>query len=117
MRNNFKILSLFCACFIFVASFILMIGYYTVALPDLNIEEAIAEQSHSDILFNLDKDVAHYKMSLIEANNPKVIAIGSSRSMQFREIFFKDKFINSGYVVSSLSELESFMNNIENLKA
>lgn len=41
-----------------------------------------------------------------------VIALGSSRVLQFREEMFNAKFYNAGYTVSYVQEFQSFMNTI-----
>lgn len=48
-----------------------------------------------------------YKLRLMEAERPQVIAIGSSRAMQVRGRFFKSSFVNLGGGVSNVPELEA----------
>lgn len=52
-----------------------------------------------------------YKKKLVEATNPKVITLGSSRVMQFREEFFDpaSSFINAGGAGKSLEDIENFV--------
>ena len=47
-------------------------------------------------------------MELIKQVKPEIIALGSSRVMQFREDSFNKKFVNAGGAMNSLSEFNFF---------
>lgn len=49
-----------------------------------------------------------YKLRLMEAGQPQVIAVGSSRAMQVRGRFFTSRFVNLGGSVNNVGELEAF---------
>ena len=46
-------------------------------------------------------DIRRYKLALVAARAPAVVALGSSRVMQFREQFFSVRFANLGGTVSN----------------
>ncbi|MGH8453678.1 MAG: hypothetical protein ACRESW_03925, partial [Nevskiales bacterium] len=50
----------------------------------------------------LHEDFYHYKLALYRARKPDVVVIGSSRVLQFRENYFRDRFLNMG---SSMREI------------
>lgn len=70
--------------------------------------ESIFGFAYNDISFY------SYKESLVATKNPKVIALGTSRVMQFREEFFtKDTlFVNAGGAGKSLADIERFVTNL-----
>lgn len=55
-----------------------------------------------------------YKKYLVEIKQPKVIALGTSRVMQFRSDFFKNdsSFINAGGAGRSMEDIELFMHEL-----
>lgn len=57
-----------------------------------------------------------YKEYLVRTKDPEVIALGTSRVMQFRKEFFtKDSvFINAGGAGKSLEDMENFVRNLPN---
>lgn len=57
----------------------------------------------------LNQSSFHYKMNLLRAVKPQVIAVGSSRAMQVRSAFFNARFINLGGAVNSVGELEALV--------
>ncbi len=70
--------------------------------------ESIFGFAYNDISFYT------YKELLVAKNNPKVIALGTSRVMQFREQFFTEEaqFINAGGAGKSLADVERFINGL-----
>lgn len=72
----------------------------------------IKDQARSEGVYasSLDQNAMPYKLSLVGARKPDVVAIGSSRAMQFREEFFKDDivFVNAGGAAASLTDMEKF---------
>jgi hypothetical protein len=71
------------------------------------------QQANPDVLYGLAyNNVSEaYKKALIEKINPKVIAVGSSRVMQFRKEFFAEPatFVNAGGGISTLGQMEKFL--------
>ncbi len=55
-----------------------------------------------------------YKELLVATKNPKVIALGTSRVMQFREQFFTEEaqFVNAGGAGKSLADMERFISSL-----
>lgn len=45
-----------------------------------------------------------------------VVAIGSSRTLQFREFFFKERFYNAGYSVKNICDIEPFLSGLSKEK-
>ncbi|MEP6651726.1 MAG: hypothetical protein ABJA82_00115 [Myxococcales bacterium] len=56
-------------------------------------------------------DDHHYKVLLFHSRRPRVLALGSSRTMQFRESFFRpeERFMTAGGAMSSLAEGRQFI--------
>jgi hypothetical protein len=71
----------------------------------LPLRKIAAEQFESDGLYGtaVHDDTAEYKLALYEAQKPDVVAIGSSRVMQFRGEAFSASFVNLGGTVKGLS--------------
>lgn len=77
---------------------------------DAALERAVAAQARGDFaLFGsgLSQDFVDYKLQLYAATRPEVIAIGSSRVMQFRGAWFSRPFLNMGGVAGNLAVLRS----------
>ena len=75
------------------------------AKEDLSIQEVVKFQLKTDSVYNsLDMDSFQYKLELIKNIKPKVIALGSSRVMQFREESFNENFITTGGAMNHLNE-------------
>lgn len=77
---------------------------------DAAIERAVASQASGTFaLFGsgLSQDFVDYKLQLYAAVKPEIIAIGSSRVMQFRGAWFRKSFLNMGGVAGNLAVLRS----------
>ncbi len=70
-----------------------------------SLEQIAARQLDQKGLYgtSIHDDTARYKLALYEAVKPDVIAIGSSRVMQFRGEAFSASFVNLGGTVKGLS--------------
>lgn len=80
---------------------------------DAAVERAVAAQSKGEFaVFGsaLSQDFVDYKLQLYAATRPEIIAIGSSRAMQFRGAWFTKPFLNMGGVAGNLGELSSTIN-------
>lgn len=53
-----------------------------------------------------------YKLALFDAVRPDVVAVGSSRVMQFRQDMFKERFLNLGGAFETLWEGEAFIDKL-----
>ena len=77
---------------------------------DVAVERAVSFQAQGNFgLFGsgVSQDFVDYKLKLYEAVKPSIVAIGSSRVMQFREKVFTTKFLNMGGVAGNLPVLRS----------
>lgn len=77
---------------------------------DVAVERAVAAQSGEDfILFGsgLSQDFVDYKLQLYASVKPDIVTIGSSRVMQFRGGWFREKYTNMGGVAGNLAVLRS----------
>ena len=65
-----------------------------------NVDRIVKDQasSHGIYASSLDHNAMSYKLTLVEFRKPDIVAIGSSRAMQFREDSFRDDvvFVNAG---------------------
>lgn len=80
---------------------------------DAAVERAVESQARGDFaLFGsaLSQDFVDYKLRLYAATKPEIIAIGSSRVMQFRGAWFTKPFLNMGGVAGNLAILRSTIN-------
>jgi hypothetical protein len=105
-------------------------GFVTVSLPvayawrnfygsavirsagDLASPEVVARmQSVGGALYGsaIYPDDFEYKLALIRANRPDIVALGSSRAMQFRKEFFSGSFINAGGAMRSIDQGARFI--------
>ncbi|PCJ61799.1 MAG: hypothetical protein COA79_05745 [Planctomycetota bacterium] len=53
---------------------------------------------------NLHHDHRQYKKILLNESNPRIIALGSSRVLQFRQYMFTDEFINMGKGMNTIND-------------
>lgn len=75
------------------------------AKEDLSLQEATKFQLEKNAIYNyLNLDMFQYKLELIKNIKPKIVAIGSSRVMQFREEIFNTSFITTGGAANYLNE-------------
>ena len=113
-------------CFLFVIplGFVFVIPLFVVWLGreyfDAN-TTALYQQAHpgSVVGFAYSTESARpYKVALINARHSTVIALGTSRVMQFRKEFFKDQntFTNAGGAVTSFSDIISFINEMPEVR-
>ena len=60
----------------------------------------------------LNENVFGYKLELIRQTKPDIIALGSSRVLQFRQEYFTTSFGNAGNAMNTLKEGEYFLEEI-----
>jgi hypothetical protein len=76
----------------------------------VSIEEIVSKQQTSTAIFNSPlSSLYKYKITLHKERAAKIVAIGSSRSFQFREKAFSESFTNLGGVISDLGYSEFFV--------
>jgi hypothetical protein len=75
-------------------------------------KEIINRQIQNNSIYGtaLNQNTFGYKLELIKQIRPEIIALGSSRVMQFREESFNNTFINAGGAMGNLSEGILFLN-------
>ena len=76
-----------------------------------SIERLVAEQQATQALYGsaLFEDDFNYKLQLVRVRKPDVIALGSSRALQFREEFFSVPFVTAGRAMNSIPEGSRFI--------
>ena len=77
---------------------------------DVAVERAVKAQSKGDFAIfgsGVSQDFVDYKLQLYAQVKPDVIALGSSRVMQFRAPYFRSSFLNIGGTAGNLPVLRS----------
>ena len=77
---------------------------------DLAVERAVETQAEGTFAIfgsGISQDFVDYKLRLYARVRPEIVAIGSSRVMQFRSHCFAKKFLNMGGVAGNLPVLRS----------
>ena len=86
----------------------------------MTLNEIVEKQKHSfrKLIYGtvLHNDMHSYKKLLLKNNQAKIIALGSSRIMQFRQHMFVKKFINLGGAMGSINEGISLIKDITDSK-
>jgi hypothetical protein len=107
---------------IWISLFALM-GLLPYLLTYIYLESNYENNSYSDIVKRqlkndslygdaLNQNFFTYKLELIKNKKPKIIALGSSRVMQFRKESFNASFINAGGSMQNLNEGYKFLENM-----
>lgn len=80
----------------------------------------VAEQSHDEsALFGrkiLSQAFRVYKLEMMRARQPEIVALGSSRVMQFRDLMFRpseERFYNAGGLAASVEEVAEYAELVE----
>lgn len=96
------------------AFFLLLVLPYTCwwlqQSGDVAVERAVEAQSQGKFTIfgsGVSQDFVDYKLQLYDAVKPAIVAIGSSRVMQFRGHFFHQRFLNIGGTAGNLAVLRS----------
>lgn len=76
-----------------------------------SIETVVQQQVLEKTLYGsgTNQNTFFYKLELLKAIKPNVVALGSSRVMQFRQEMFNTSFINTGGAINCISEAEKFV--------
>ena len=86
------------------------------AKEDLSLQEATKFQLEKNAIYNyLNLDMFQYKLELIKNIKPKIMALGSSRVMQFREESFNTSFITTGGAMHHLNEGYLFLQEMKKI--
>ena len=82
------------------------------------IDELIKSNKDYLIGYLYDEDNYNYlKQAELENRSPQIVALGSSRVLQFRDSMFTQSFYNAGYTIVSISDFAPFIrSNLKNKK-
>ena len=99
---------------IFIIYSLLFIFSYTFIVKtgeNLSIQDVIKLQNKEPHLYAQIADVStfDYMLELLKLKKPKIIAIGSSRVMQFRQEMFKNSFVTTGGVMPNVRSGRVFL--------
>lgn len=116
LRRFYKNIILMMIPAIFITLFVArywLIGYYAGELKD--IDKVILEQRNSDCLVGMayNEQTPYMKLENVNQYKPELIALGTSRVMQFKEDFFECSFYNCGGAVSG--NYDEYVNFLENM--
>lgn len=98
--------------------FVLPVTVLVLGREYFSVRQVIETQKqHQEALFGFvynGQSFIPYKQALVENRNPEIIALGTSRAMQFRKEFFidQDKFINAGGGAKNLYDIKQFIQNL-----
>lgn len=112
MDEHKKFVIVFGAAFIFMLLPLLMnFIFISRAYENEPFEEIAKEQVRTDSIYGtvLNQNSFAYKIELLKRVKPAVIALGSSRVMQFREKSFTAAFVNCGGGMNHLNEGKIFI--------
>jgi hypothetical protein len=91
-----------------VLSLPLMLNYLFIerAYENSSFKDIVHIQRSYDAIYGtaLNQNTYAYKLELVRAVKPDVVAVGSSRIMQFREDYFVVPFVNTGGAMNYLNE-------------
>lgn len=79
-----------------------------------SVEDIVKKQMATKAIYGtaLNDNMFAYKLEIVKQTKPEIIAIGSSRVMQFREEFFSKKFITTGGATNYMNEGVDFLNEV-----
>ena len=78
------------------------------------VENIVQSQQKRQAVYGsaLFEDDFQYKLSLIRTRRPDVVAVGSSRALQFRQEFFAVPFVTAGRAMNSIRQGEFFVDEL-----
>lgn len=82
---------------------------------DVAVERVAERQAAGDFVIfgsGVSQEFSEYKLKLYEKIKPEIIAVGSSRVMQFRGAWFRKPFLNMGGVAGNLGVLRASLNEL-----
>lgn len=91
-----------------------LVGYYSGEYVDIdNLIKKQREDSSIILGLGYNEQRAYYKMVNANYYNAEVIALGTSRAMQFKDVYFSKSFYNCGGAVSgNYDEYKNFLRNL-----
>ncbi|QJB56591.1 hypothetical protein [Pseudodesulfovibrio sp. zrk46] len=110
MHKRF-ILTYIGACLLTALPFLMNLAVSWRAGEFMSVDEIVAMQSEQEAIYGCAMSSMSVMCSLkrIEQDKPDVIAVGSSRSLEFREEFFSSSFVNAGGSVGNIYSLKPFL--------
>lgn len=109
MLDSNKFISGFTLGAAFLGAGLLCVFALLSVAGELDLDSVVAKQQKNErSLFSsgLNQNSFKYKIKLMDAFLPEVVAIGSSRAMQVRGAYFSTGFVTLGGAVNHVSELE-----------
>ncbi len=106
---------------LFIVPFVILVAFPAIILflskEYYSVHDILREHTaNPKALFNFAyvNLTGEYKKLLVTAKKPEIIALGTSRVMEFRSEFFTqpEKFVNAGGIVVYLSSIEAFLNDL-----
>jgi hypothetical protein len=85
--------------------------FLTHAYENMSLRDVAKEQHRKDALYGtaLSRNAFGHKLELVKEVKPRVIALGSSRSLGIREELFTVPFVNCGNAMNALNEGRMFI--------
>ena len=109
---------LFMLVFIILTSLIIALPSYIFvsAKEHFTINNVVSLQNKEPTLYGMvySDQTSLYKLELVNSRDCKIMALGSSRVLQFRDHFFTKQFCNAGGSVYNIKDFETFLVNAEN---
>lgn len=102
-------------CLVFgLVPYIFSYVFLSKAYEHQSFEEIAKIQLESGAIYGsaLNQSTFNYKLALIKAKRPEIIALGSSRVLQFRQEAFNTSFVSAGNAMNNLYEGELFVDKI-----
>lgn len=108
MKKKYKIFLLYVLLFTVIFSIPVLLDVLFVynAGENSGFDEIIKLQKSKDAIYGteLNQNTFLYKLEMVREKKPEIIALGSSRVLQFREEYFKQSFVNCGGAMHYLKE-------------
>lgn len=89
-----------------ILPYIFFYFYLKVNYENNTYKEIVSRQIKNKSIYGtaLNQNTFSYKLELIKEVKPKIVALGSSRVMQFRDFSFNTSFVNAGGAMNHLNE-------------
>ena len=114
-KSNINFIKSFIIPIIFLIPFGLLNYFFLKNIGEITpLNQVISIQNETNALYGtaLHSNVYPYKMALYRKTKPKIVLIGSSTVLQFREMFFNNSFINLGRTTNYPLEGEKLVKDI-----
>ncbi|WP_415580406.1 hypothetical protein, partial [Helicobacter labetoulli] len=114
MKYKKFVLSYFMILLIFGLLLVGIFYYLSRIFEHNSFESIVKRQLEQNSIYGtaLNENVFAYKLELVKQIKPKIIALGASRVLQFREKFFIDSFVSAGNAMNTLKEGRLFLEEV-----